>query len=335
MAGKTDRCLSSRTLSALTATLLLVACGGPVPPLTSPSSKESANLRAQSTSTSGKTLFYVSSAHGNVYVYRYPGGRLLQTLTGLSYPQGECADSGGDVFVTSRLSSSSSASIIYRFAHGQSQPLEKLSDPVLATSCSIDPTTGNLAAVGPQGIAIFKNATGAPAIYYSSNYLFYNCSYDNLGNLYVLVPSSTSANRALLVRFNAGSDRFEQIQLKVTLQDSNDSSTVQWDGNHLAVSSQDGNSPITLYRLRIENNVGTVVSSSKLSSPSNSFGHQLWITKNAIFGTGHARRTKAQVFVWHYQNCGQAKAIVDRIGSKGYAEPWGIVVSIESTKRSF
>ena len=127
----------------------------------------------------------------------------------------------------------------YEFAHGRSQPIAELHDPVYPSSCSVDRSTGNLAVSGAKGVAIFKGAAGTPTMYSSSSYYFKNCSYYYRGNLYALV-SSTSANQALLVRLKSGSSAFGQIQLSVTLEDNNDSPAIQWDGKHLAVSSQIG-----------------------------------------------------------------------------------------------
>src|SRR5579863_7916707 len=47
---------------------------------------------------SEQNLLYVSDMAENVYVFAYPRGELVGTLTGLIAPLGECADSSGDVF---------------------------------------------------------------------------------------------------------------------------------------------------------------------------------------------------------------------------------------------
>jgi hypothetical protein len=57
-------------------------------------------------SMSGKALLYLAGSpslpSGTVYVYTYPQGHLVETLTGFAQPFGECSDSAGDVFVVRR-----------------------------------------------------------------------------------------------------------------------------------------------------------------------------------------------------------------------------------------
>lgn len=58
---------------------------------------------------SGDTLLYVTSDFGGVNVLSYPSGKLVGTLSGVEYPIGVCADSGGNVSsprITRRRSSS-------------------------------------------------------------------------------------------------------------------------------------------------------------------------------------------------------------------------------------
>lgn len=108
------------------------------------------------------TLLYISDVGTNdVYVYAYPTGIFLGTLTGFSGPEGECVDKTGDVFIANYA-----ASDILEYAHGGTSPIATLSDPgYLPESCAIDPTTGNLAVTnylttgaGQGNVAIYKDA---------------------------------------------------------------------------------------------------------------------------------------------------------------------------------
>ena len=50
-----------------------------------------------------QNLLYISDDGTNdVYVYSWPKGRLLGTLRGFSYPQGECVDRKGDVWIADK-----------------------------------------------------------------------------------------------------------------------------------------------------------------------------------------------------------------------------------------
>ena len=114
----------------------------------------SAAISRMEPKASQQDLLYLasSSSEGSVYVYTYPQGRLAGTLTGFIAPRGECSDSAGDVFIVAYSNSSYTASTIYEFAHGGTDPIATLSDPDGAVGCAVDPTTGNLAASG-NGVA--------------------------------------------------------------------------------------------------------------------------------------------------------------------------------------
>ena len=94
--------------------LMLPACGDYGPRM-SPVSMSAASKTVQSrsgrswmkSSSSGQDLLYVADqTTQDVYVYTYPQGQLVRTLTGFINPTGECVDSGGDVFIVSQESTS-------------------------------------------------------------------------------------------------------------------------------------------------------------------------------------------------------------------------------------
>ncbi len=130
---------------------------------------------------SSQNLLYVSSPHlGNVYVYNYSKGKLVGTLTGLFEPLGECVDKSGNVFVVTQVSTPSSGSNVYEYAHGGSSPITVLSEPGYAEGCAIDPKTGNLAVANIDDannpyynagdVAIYTSAQGDPTMYYTSQF---------------------------------------------------------------------------------------------------------------------------------------------------------------------
>ncbi len=203
--------------------LLLAGCGGSQPPVVAPGAMPQSSAIATHADrggswmlpgTSSQDLLYVSDAYKNVFVLTYPEGKLVGELTGFNQPLGECADSAGNVFVLS-YTSSFNATNIFEYAHGGTMPIATLSDPYVAGGCSVDPTTGNLAASGNGNIAIFPNASGKPEIFSSAEYSFLYCGYDNRGNLYISATVS-SGSVYQLVRFtSAGKGSFETIKLSV------------------------------------------------------------------------------------------------------------------------
>ncbi len=134
-----------------------------------------------------KNLFYVSDLANNVvYVYTYPQGKLQGTLTGFNAPGGECVDKSGDVFITNGRGDS-----VDEYAHGAKMPKASLAAPGQTWSCSVDPTTGNLAVLflSPsqgEGVAIYPHGQGSPTFFYASpNAALAYCGFDNSGNLFL------------------------------------------------------------------------------------------------------------------------------------------------------
>ena len=89
-----------------------------------------------------QTLLYVSDiATGSVQVFAYPKGTLEGTLTGFGYPQGECADSSGNVYIAD-----AGNDVVVEYAHGGTSPIATLNDPnAYPASCAVDPASGNVA----------------------------------------------------------------------------------------------------------------------------------------------------------------------------------------------
>ncbi len=81
----------------------------------------------------GESLAYVSDSGttGLVYVFSYPTGKRVGTLTGFYFPTGECVDKHGDVWVLNM-----SPEVIVEYAHGGTSPIATLDDPVGGFSCS-------------------------------------------------------------------------------------------------------------------------------------------------------------------------------------------------------
>ncbi len=137
--------------------------------------------------TSSENLLYVSSPKTNdVYVYSYPGGSLVGTLTGFENILGACSDSEGDVWITNSYSPSTGNGYLLEYAHGGTSPVATLQDSSSPRDCSWDPTTGNLAVADYYGnIALYPHASGSPT-YISTpgisniNYI----GYDGFGNAY-------------------------------------------------------------------------------------------------------------------------------------------------------
>lgn len=190
----------------------------------------------------GQDLLYVSDAGAaDVEVYDYPQGTLVGTITGFSYPQGECADTQGNVYVVDTGSSQ-----IFEYAHGGTSPLNILSDSgETPASCAVDPNTGNLAVSNILSatqfeigsISVYTVGNYTPTVYTDSdNAREYFLAYDNNSNIFVDGVDSVSNAFRFAEMSTAG--KFTEIKLKggkLTFPGG-----VQTLGKNIAVGDQDG-----------------------------------------------------------------------------------------------
>ena len=126
---------------------LLAGCGGSQPPLGAPGAMPQNAAAATLTSSRGN-LLYVSTTpnYHDVYVYTYPGGNFIQTLTGFRDPGGLCSDRAGDVWITD-----DGVGELSKYVHGGASPVATLSDPDSPNDRSVDTKSGD--SPSPTGAA--------------------------------------------------------------------------------------------------------------------------------------------------------------------------------------
>jgi hypothetical protein len=235
-----------------------------------------------------QTLLYVSDQKtDDVYVYSYPAGKLVGTLTGFATPYGQCTDKSGDVFITQF-----EASEVSEYAHGGTNPIKTLDVPSgqYPMGCSIDPKTGNLAVAtyvtgsDPGGISIFHHAAGTPKEYKAPNmYYYYPPAYDDRGNLFVEVEGNSSGGTSLDELPRDGS-KLKALYLNVTIHFPGG---VAWDGTNLDLDDQlyisSGGSGI--YQIQVQGSTGTMTGEFALPG---SCGYsdvvQPWVQGSKIIG---------------------------------------------------
>lgn len=70
-----------------------------------------------------KKLLYISDIDSyDVFVYNYETGESVGKLTGFNYPQGQCVDKEGDVWITNFGNGSQPVSVV-EYAHGGTTPI--------------------------------------------------------------------------------------------------------------------------------------------------------------------------------------------------------------------
>lgn len=267
-------------------------------------------------------LLYISDAESaDVYVYTLPDLKLSGTLTGFSFPGGECSDSRGNVWITDVTTGGSR---IVEYAHGGISPISILSDANAdAANCSADPSSGDLAVTnvftvsGGQGsVAIYKGASGSPALYQDSDiYYVYFTGYDNAGNLYV-----DGVSNALTFEFaelRKGSSAFTNITLDAPITFPG---SVQWDGHHMTTTPQEPTDN-AIYRLKISGSIGSVIGKTRLKLPSCALS-QTWIAGTRV-ASSCFNASGSSVDLWRYPRGGRPVESVP--GSK---EPGGTTISL-------
>jgi hypothetical protein len=321
--------VSRYTLSMCAAAALATGCSGPQGqvPLSfldyarhegtrpaAPTVQQKTWMRATAKSSD---LLYVSNPGNNsVTVYAYQSRKLVGTLSGFSNPAGLCADTAGDVWVTDEA-----ASNVIEYAHGGTQPIKTLKDGSKhPLACSVDATTGNLAILNADDVAVYQGASGSPKFYrgggvYGDDALGYGAHGD------LLVDGGSYDNRDLIAfaQLPVGTTRLKQLVLSKTLQWT-PPTFVQWDGQFWVVGTE------TLDWFKIAGNRG-IFEGYSMISPSSPIA-QFWI---ASVGAGSERGNQIvvteddpyKVEFFQYPAGGQPFAsIID-----GLSDPYGIAVS--------
>ncbi len=308
-----------RTVPVACALLAVLGACGQATALT-PSIVRAAGHPWMAPNTSSQALLYVTGGCGGICIFTYPQDQLVGELGDAYYPQGECVDKSGDIFIADFGGENGSAGIV-EYAHGGTQPIATLSDPgYYPQSCSIDPTTGNLAVTNDTGpIAIYAGAKGDPTYYADSKASADGfCAYDDKGNLFVDGEYTKSGDYALL-EMPKSSYTFKNIRLNRAPGTPLD---IQWVGKYLAVAD----SQTVIYHVKIKGSKGTVVGSTLLNGPVSGIEVQFWIEGKTIidpYGTGNSTD---EVGFWKYPSGGKLRSSID-ISQYGYAEVFGTVLS--------
>lgn len=185
----------------------------------------------------GALLYLQTGEEGNyITMLTYPQGKPFGTITMKGTIWGVCADSKGDVWVDI-------GSKLFKFAHGGTKAIARLRFPYsgFATSCAVDPSSGDLAVVQLGSTAgstletvinVWANAQGEPTVY-PVPFEPVACAYDNNGNLFIDGLNTTTGDLAL-AELPKGGSQFNNITLNSTAQYAGG---MLWDGQYLAVNT--------------------------------------------------------------------------------------------------
>jgi hypothetical protein len=273
-------------------------------------------------------LYISDEGTNDVHVFAWPKGDLVGKLTGFWYPQGECVDRAGNVFIVNLGKGN-----IVEYAHGGTTPIATLANGgETLVGCAVDPKTGNLAATnfgnGRQGayVSVYRKARGRPTNYgfFYSGFTF--CSYGDAGNLYADYFDWQSQGIGIAeLPYQPGGAPGTKLLSISTQPGLKIPGGVQWDGKYLAVGDTYRD---VVYRFVISGSNAIQANAALAGAPALNGGSrimQFWIEGNLVvgssLGTGNA-------MVWDYPNGGNE---VKTLG--GLTAPFGAVISPHKSLR--
>ena len=196
---------------------------------------------------------------------------------------------------------------VFEYAHGGASPIATLSLPgnKYTRGCAVDPSTGNLAVVTGEAVAIFSGAQGQATVYGAYLTTTY-CSYDNAGNLFVDGFAYQASSG--LSEFPVGGSGFRKLSVPAAVDGPGQ---IQWDGTYLTWASTIGE-PRTVSQLAISGSQATIVGTTTLLGM-RGYAWQSWIYGSRIIVPYAQRGTKAKnIGIWEYPKGGKA---IKRINS--------------------
>lgn len=263
-------------LSAGVATALLAGCQGrdeaqpPIAPVTAGGQRATHLVYGKTwmdPQAKSEELLYVADPGDDVIrVFSLVRHKLVGELSEFYEPEGACVDARGSVFFPEF-----NRGEVVKFPHGRKLPRVLLKGTaVRAFSCSIDPTTGNLAVTNFVGsgdsqgsVMVYPHGQGTPATYTDANiYEYYFCGYDADGNLFVDGIGPSVSGGFQFAELPKGGTSFTDITLDHTI---NWPGQVQWDGQYIAIG--DGSST-DISRFAISGSSGTLEGTTALESSS-------------------------------------------------------------------
>jgi hypothetical protein len=304
-----------RMLASLSLGAMLAGCSATAQDGTLPSATAS-----WMTSLSPKQdLLYVTDVGTNeVYVYSYPQGELVGTLTGFYSPVRACSDTVGNVYITN-----TNAQQILKYAHGGKAPKSTYSDPGwVPVDCAVDPITKTLAVTNYSrkgsntgSVTIYADGKAKASYLQSPNvqaYLF--CTYDDAGNLFV--DGLDDSYDFVLIELPIGAKKFKPIALK---QPFSSWGGIQWDGKYVAL----GDGISTIYDFAVSGGSAKKVRTIKLRRAVNV--DQFWLSGSTLIAPDGPNGGRHDAAFWKYP---QGGAPTKTLGSGVFRNPSGATISV-------
>ena len=260
---------------------------------------------------SSEDLLYVSntcSGSCDVYVFSYPGAKLVGMLRGFVNPSGLCSDKKGNVWITDDHGGGSAGDIV-EYAHGGTKPIARLKDVLSPQACSVDPSTGDLAVANSSYavLGIYKRARGQPKWYSGYGGSAYSCSYDSFGNVFLAVKTGFHVKRVGWLR--KGRSKVKRLPMSPPIEPA---AGVFWDGHYLTSEIR----PHFLVRYILSGQGAKRVDYSDLSNSAHLSAY--WIQGSFVVGA----IPSGNVLFWSYPSGGGVVKLAS------VPTPGGVTVSV-------
>jgi hypothetical protein len=325
-------------LSVSVATVFLAGCGGAQTGIPLSGSTQSATSLSRQ---SGKSwmkrdashgdLLYVSSIWTNdVYVYSYPKGSLVGTLTGFQNVSDLCSDSSGDVFVTNGYGEYSGGGYLLEYAHGGTSPIATFRESqYVPQDCAVDPTTGNIAVANhDKDFAVFIGGSASPTYYSTAGILprVSFATYDNSGNAYF---SGDHAHHAAWLPKRASAPKPFKLREPPQGKQGYHDPGFGWDGTYLTDMSGCGSE---LARFKPHGRIGgKLYDAVFLKNTGGCFPNRYAFrpsggaTSRSLVVVGFF---EDEILFYDYPKGGNPTKTIKGLGSEGYGSVLGVTISV-------
>jgi hypothetical protein len=178
---------------------------------------------------------YISNFYSGVVLqFDFPKSDVsTATISGVSQPQGECAQNGKKAFWVAAAGSDE----IEEFAYRGSSPIVTLSESTgEPASCTIDAKTDDMAVtiLGAGDVVIFTDTKGTGTTVADGLTSSYFPTYDNKGDLFV--DGVTQSDTYGVVEMASGSSSFKAVTLNNSIEFPGE---MQWDGKYVTLNDQE------------------------------------------------------------------------------------------------
>ncbi|MFZ0574583.1 MAG: hypothetical protein WA428_01820 [Candidatus Cybelea sp.] len=319
----------SRCALSGVAAAMLAGCSGSEPPIGGPGATSygaAGHIAAHPAPATAKDawsgdLLYVATG-GDVYVLSYPSGKVVGRL-GVEYADNLCSDKAGDVFVVQ-----GAYETVLEYSH-RGKLLQTLQTYDVPQSCSVDPTTGNLAVptVDYSCVYIYPNARPPAQSVCNDPFAIVGlCAYDSHGNLFLDGAAGGVPHHSYvpyLAELPKGSATFHNYALGHRFG-YDDYDSINWDGTHVTLSNPNTHS---IYRMHISHKA-KIVGTTHVRGWVGGFccsagGTQTWLKDGMFIAQWHSG---PQLAIWSYPTGGRPTKVLPAFASAGTSVD-GVVLS--------